>query len=131
MNNITELEPGIYRYLAIEHKLLFIKAKKEIDRDELKELVPQPFILKGAVIFFFVTIPYRMEWRYSLPSFKVIGIEAGHICQNLYLACEALNLGTCAIAAYNQEIADKVLGVDGEDEFTVYLAPVGRKAKEN
>jgi SagB-type dehydrogenase family enzyme len=72
-----------------------------------------------------------MEWRYTIQSFKVIGIEAGHICQNLYLACEALNLGTCAIAAYNQKQADNVLGIDGEDEFTVYLAPVGRKAKSS
>ncbi len=131
VNNVEKLEPGIYRYIAIGHKLLLIKAKKEVDKNELKELVSQPFILKGAVIFFFVTIPYRMEWRYSIPSFKVIAIEAGHICQNLYLACEALNLGTCAIAAYNQEIADEVLGVNGEDEFTVYLAPVGRKVRDN
>ncbi|MCE7742836.1 MAG: SagB/ThcOx family dehydrogenase [Candidatus Heimdallarchaeota archaeon] len=129
VNNVTGLSPGIYRYLAIEHKLLFIKSKKEIEQETLEEMILQPFILKGSVIFFFVTLPYRMEWRYSIQSFKVIGIEAGHICQNLYLACEALNLGTCAIAAYNQEIADEIIGVDGEDEFTVYLAPVGKKVK--
>ncbi len=137
VNNVNELEPGVYRYIAIGHKLLFIKSKEEIDllskqeedSESLEQLIYQPFILTGAVIFFFVTIPYRMEWRYSIPSYKVIGIEAGHICQNLYLACEALNLGTCAIAAYNQQQADDLLGIDGEDEFSVYLAPVGRKAK--
>ncbi len=131
VNNVDNLEPGVYRYIAIGHKLLFIKSIKEIEKETLENLIHQPFILKGAVIFFFVAIPYRMEWRYSIPSFKVIGIEAGHICQNLYLACEALNLGTCAIAAYDQETADKIIGVDGEDEFTVYLSPVGRKVKEN
>ena len=129
VNNVTDLEPGVYRYIAIGHKLLFINSKENINQENLEELVGQPFILKGAVIFFFVTIPYRMEWRYSLPSFKVIGIEAGHICQNLYLACEALDLGTCAIAAYNQDVSDEILGIDGEDEFTVYLAPVGRKVR--
>lgn len=138
VNNVTGLNPGVYRYIAIGHKLLFIRSKEEIEfldnteeeSSNLEQMIYQPFILKGAVIIFFVAIPYRMEWRYSLPSFKVIGIEAGHICQNLYLACESLNLGTCAIAAYNQEQSDKILGIDGEDEFTVYLAPVGRKAKE-
>jgi len=129
VKNVTGLNPGIYRYIAIGHKLLFIKPIEEIDQEKLEQMIHQPFILKGSVIFFFVTIPYRMEWRYSIRCFKVIGIEAGHICQNLYLACEALNLGTCAIAAYNQEISDEIIGVDGEDEFTVYLAPVGRKAK--
>ncbi|MBC7240542.1 MAG: SagB/ThcOx family dehydrogenase, partial [Chloroflexi bacterium] len=28
--------------------------------------------------------------------------------------------------AYHQEKVDALLGVDGEDEFTIYLAPVGR-----
>ena len=131
INNVTSLKPGIYRYLAIEHKLYFIKSLEKIKKTTLNKLVSQHFILEGAVIFFFITIPYRMEWRYSIPSFKVIAIEGGHICQNLYLACEALNLGTCGIAAYNQKIADEILGIDGDDEFTVYLAPVGRKAKSD
>ena len=56
----------------------------------------------------------------------MIALDAGHVCQNLYLACEAINAGTCAIAAYNQDLMDALLGIDGEDEFTVYLAPVGK-----
>jgi hypothetical protein len=31
------------------------------------------------------------------------------------------------IAAYDQEACDQLLGVDGEDEFTVYLAAVGKR----
>jgi len=45
--------------------------------------------------------------------------------QNLYLSCEAIGCGTCAIAAFNQESADKLLKLDGEDEFVIYAAPVG------
>jgi nitroreductase len=48
------------------------------------------------------------------------------VCQNLYLACEAISSGTCAIAAYDQEEIDHLLRLDGEDEFVVYLAPVGK-----
>ena len=40
--------------------------------------------------------------------------------------CETMNLGTCAIAAYNQELIDNLLKLDGEDEFVIYLAPVGK-----
>lgn len=68
-----------------------------------------------------------MEWRYDRAAHKVIALDAGHVCQNLYLACESLGLGTCAIAAYDQEACDRLLGVDGDDEFTLYLAPVGRR----
>ena len=71
-------------------------------------------------------VPERTEWRYAEASYKVIALDAGHVCQNLYLACEAIDAGTCAIAAYNQTLADELLGVDGTNEFTVYIAPVGK-----
>ena len=32
-----------------------------------------------------------------------------------------------AIAAYDQDAMDRLLGVDGQDEFVVYLAPVGKE----
>jgi SagB-type dehydrogenase family enzyme len=72
------------------------------------------------------TIPYRMEWRYGAAAHKVIALDAGHVCQNLYLACEAIGAGTCAVAAYHQELMDQFLRVDGTDEFTIYIAPVGK-----
>jgi nitroreductase len=67
-----------------------------------------------------------MEWRYHLAAHKVIAIDAGHVCQNLYLASAAIGGGTCAVAAYHQEIMDQLLGVDGNDEFVIYLAAVGK-----
>ncbi len=86
----------------------------------------QSFAGKSAVTFIWTTIPARMEWRYSRVSYKVIALDAGHVCQNLYLACEAIGAGTCAIAAYDQEFADKILGIDGIEEFTIYMASVGK-----
>ncbi len=76
--------------------------------------------------FIWTAIPYRMEWRYGLAAHKVIAIDAGHVCQNLYLACEAIVAGTCAVAAYDQDAVDHLIGVDGEEEFAIYLAPVGK-----
>ncbi len=70
--------------------------------------------------------PYRMEWRYGLAAHKVIALDAGHVCQNLYLACEAIGAGTCAVAAYQQQLMDGLLRVDGQEEFVIYLAPVGK-----
>lgn len=45
-----------------------------------------------------------MEWRYDLATHKAIALDAGHVCQNLYLACAAIGAGTCAVAAYHQEL---------------------------
>jgi SagB-type dehydrogenase family enzyme len=70
-----------------------------------------------------------MEWRYDRAAHKVIAIDAGHVVQNIYLAATALGAGACAIAAYDQEASDRLLGVDGEEEFTVYIAAAGKQRR--
>ena len=61
-----------------------------------------------------------------MAAHKTLAQDSGHVCQNLYIACEALGLGTVAIGSYHQETADALLGLDGTDEFVIYAAPVGR-----
>jgi nitroreductase len=46
--------------------------------------------------------------------------------QNLYLSCEAVVTGTCAIAAYDQEAMAELLRIDGTDEFMIYMVPAGK-----
>jgi SagB-type dehydrogenase family enzyme len=124
--NVTGLEQGIYRYLPLEHQLLAVSQKKNLSARITAAALQQSFVGKSAVTFLWTTIPYRMEWRYDIAAHKVIALDAGHVCQNLYLSCAAIKAGTCAIAAYNQNLMDDLLDVDGKDEFTIYLAPVGK-----
>jgi SagB-type dehydrogenase family enzyme len=85
------------------------------------------FCAKAPVLFIWTAIPYRTEWRFGPVSPKLIAQDSGHICQNLYLAAEAIGCGTCAIAAYHQHKIDDLIGVDGVEEFVMYMAPVGKK----
>jgi SagB-type dehydrogenase family enzyme len=121
-----ELEPGIYRYLPLTHELLFEFSKDHLQDEMIKATFGQTFAGQSAVTFIWSAIPYRMEWRYGLDSHKVIAMDAGHVGQNMYLACEAIGAGTCTIGAYDQEYLDELLRLDGEDEFSIYLAPVGK-----
>ncbi|MCK4597400.1 SagB/ThcOx family dehydrogenase [bacterium] len=124
--NVAELEPGIYRYLPLEHQLLFEFGEQELSDKIVTAALGQIFTGKAAVVFIWTAVPYRMEWRYDLAAHKAILLDAGHVCQNLYLACAAIDAGTCAIAAYHQELTDQLLRIDGQDEFTIYMAPVGK-----
>ncbi len=124
------LTPGIYRYLPLEHQIGLIRELPDL-YDRVNEACHmQLFASRCNVLFIWSTVPYRMEWRYDFASAKVIAVDVGHICQNLYLACESIDYGTCAIGAYDQKKADELIGVDGEDEFTIYMAPVGRQKKD-
>lgn len=121
VNRVEGLTPGVYRYLAIAHELLLIKEDNTL-KEKLTELTAgQKFVGKSAVTFIWSAIPYRSEWRYSTDAHKTILLDAGHVCQNLYIACEAIGCGTCAVAAYDQEKIDSYLELDGEEELVVYL----------
>ena len=120
---VTGLKPGLYRYLALDHKLCFLCTADEL----LNRASDDDWLQPGeAVLFVWTAVPYRTEWRYGILSHKMIAIEAGHICQNLYLAGVAMGVGTCAIGAFPQDEIDELLAVDGNDEFSVYLASVGK-----
>ncbi len=121
-----DLLPGVYRYLPVEHQLVLEQLQEDLPARLTQATLGQSFAGRAAVTFVWATIPYRMEWRYGQAAHKVIAIDVGHVCQNLYLACEAIGAGTCAIAAYHQELMDDLVGVDGRNEFVTYLAPVGK-----
>jgi SagB-type dehydrogenase family enzyme len=124
--NVEDVNSGIYRYLPLSHELIFEKEEDNLKEKIIRSTMGQKFSGRGALTFIWTTLPYRMEWRYGLASYKEIALDAGHVCQNLYLACEAIDAGVCAIAAYDQEYMDKLLNLDGEDEFVIYIAPVGK-----
>lgn len=125
--NVRGLDQAIYRYLPLEHKLLYEFAEDNLDKKICHAVLGQRYPGDAAVTFIWTAIPYRMEWRYDIAAHKVIALDAGHVCQNLYLACEAIDAGTCAMAAYDQEEMDTLLRIDGQNEFTIYLASVGKK----
>jgi len=127
VSRVEGLPAGLYRYLPFDGQLVQLAIDPQIGHRAAVACLGQRFVALAAVVLLWTAIPARMEWRYDLAAHKVIAIDAGHVCQNLYLACESLGLGTCAIAAYDQEACDRLLGVDGDEEFTLYLAPVGKR----
>ncbi|MDQ7094626.1 SagB/ThcOx family dehydrogenase [Desulfosporosinus sp. PR] len=131
IRNIETIAQGLYRYLPQEHKLLLISKLEEIEHKINQITLDQPFVprfaSKAAVLFIWSTTPYRSEWKYDLTAHKKILIDVGHVCQNLYLASESIGAGTCAIGIYDQALIDQILGLDGEEEFVLYLAAVGKK----
>lgn len=124
--DVESLDPGLYRYLPLKHALLFECALEKRVQKLDRATLGQRFISSASVVFIWTTIPYRMEWRYDRAAHRVILMDAGHVCQNLYLACQTIGAGTCAIGAFDQKAMDDLVGVDGEEEFVLYLAPVGK-----
>lgn len=128
---VEGVQAGIYRYLPNEHKLLFMFELEQMEQKVDAITLDQPFVpnfaKKAAVLFAWSTTPYRSEWKYDISAHKKILIDVGHVCQNLYLSSESIGAGACAIGIYDQKLIDEILGLDGEEEFVIYLGAVGKK----
>ncbi|HEY3312047.1 MAG TPA: SagB/ThcOx family dehydrogenase, partial [Anaerolineales bacterium] len=74
-----------------------------------------------------VAVLARMRWRYGQRGYRYLHLDAGHVCQNLSLAAEATGCGICPIAAFNDDLLNGVLGLDGEEQFAIYMASLGKK----
>lgn len=129
VRRVEGIEEGIWRYLPLEHRLLFEFAEPRLGARVAEACLGQSFVAQGAATFFWSVLPARMEWRYGPAAHRVLPLDAGHVCQNLYLAAEAIGAGACAVGAYDQGALDALLRLDGEEEFVLYLAPVGKTAR--
>lgn len=130
IQNVEGLIKGTYHYLPMTHQIEFLKAIDDLPDKIIDSVVGQKWIANAQVIFFWSVIPYRSEWRYSIYAHRDILIDVGHVCQNLYLSTESINLGTCGILAFDRKLCDAFFDLDGKDEFTIYLAPVGIPQKQ-
>ncbi len=91
--------------MPVEHQLIFEHADPDLNRNISEAAYGQSFVGRSSLAFLWTSIPYRMEWRYHTAAHKVIAIDAGHVCQNLYLAVEAeftftLIIFTCFMILY-------------------------------
>jgi SagB-type dehydrogenase family enzyme len=123
---VDGIPPGIYRYLPDSHQLVAIRAEPDLRPRVIEACYRQSFAGEAAAVIVWAAIPARTEWKYGYLAHRMIAMEAGHAGQNLYLACEAVGSGACALLSYDQGRMDALLGLDGEDEFAIYLAAVGK-----
>lgn len=126
-NRVSGLTPGLYRFLALEHVLARRMTEPTIARQIAAACFGQSFVETSAVTFIWTAVSYRMSWRYGERGYRYLHLDAGHVCQNLYLSAEAIDCGVCAIAAYDDDQLNQLLGIDGEEQFTIYIGTVGKK----
>ena len=128
INRVEHLKPGLYRYVALEHALVEVDMSPTTAAGIASACRnSQPLCAASAVTFQWVAVSERMIWKYSERGFRFLHLDAGHVCQNLYLAADAVSCGVCAIGGFNDEDINPLLGLDGEDHFVIYVATVGKK----
>jgi SagB-type dehydrogenase family enzyme len=122
--NVKDIEPGVYKYIATGHEII-----QTIAGDIKKELSiaawNQEMIKIAPLCLLYSAVYIRSTQRYSeRGQNRYVCMDLGHSAQNVYLQAEALNLGTCAIGAFNDSEVKKIMQLPEEEE-PMYIMPVG------
>ncbi|HRY83078.1 MAG TPA: SagB/ThcOx family dehydrogenase [Candidatus Cloacimonadota bacterium] len=127
IRRVQGLKSGLYYYHPIKHCLVLMDASPEKEAEIFEGCFRQEMAATSAVTFIWSAVPYRTIWRYGQRAYRYLYLDAGHAAQNLHLAAESINGGACMIGAYLDELMNDALGLDGIDEYVIYIATVGKK----
>jgi SagB-type dehydrogenase family enzyme len=127
VNRVAGIAPGLYRYIALQHSLLELNLSPQIADELTHACFDQEMVRQSALTFIWVAVVERMVWRYGERGYRYLHLDAGHVCQNLYLAAENIQCGVCAIAAFDDDTLNTVLGLDGDNLFAIYLGTAGKR----
>lgn len=124
---VAELSPGVYHYRVDAHGLELLLPG--VFTAQLGEITSDPATFAGAAATFVLTAVFdRSHFKYGERAYRFTLLEAGHICQNLLLTATAVELGAVAVGGFLDDDVHELIGVDGVDEASICLVPVGRPA---
>lgn len=121
-----DLARGLYHFDVAGFALEWLSADPH-GRTVAHAALEQGFLAEAGAIFLWSAVFRRTTARYGPRGLRYILLDAGHACQNLLLAAEALGLAACPVAAFYDDELNDLLVLDGEQEAVLYLAAVGRK----
>lgn len=129
VNRIQGLPCGLYRFLAVPHRLAPLPAPVDVADRAAAAALGQEMVKESAATFIWIAVAERTTWRYGERGYRYLHLDAGHVAQNLYLAAESVGAGACAIAAFSDNEMNALLELDGERQFVIYLAAVGKRPR--
>lgn len=127
IGRVEGLISGGYHFLPVSHSIELFSDDPKFFCSVVDACLSQDFLNQAAVILIWTALPYRTVWRYKQRGYRYIFLDAGHLCQNAYLAAESIGAGCCAIGAFDDGRMNELVSVNGKDEFVIYIGAVGKR----
>lgn len=123
-SNIESLADGLYHFQVSDSSLELVSEGQyaeevHVASNDQSAVGSSPLTIVMAARF------DRSTVKYSDRGYRYTYMEAGCICQNIYLQAAALGLGTVAVGAFNDDALNRLLGIDGVREAALMIMPVG------
>ena len=125
VRRINGLADGLYHYAPDLHALVPVSASWGWDR--IAAYFPgQPWFAEANAVVLMTCLFERTRWKYRHPrAYRVVLLEAGHLCQTFCLAATWLGLAPFCSAALADSEIERDLEIDGLSEAVLYAAGAG------
>ncbi|KYK21512.1 hypothetical protein AYK25_03445 [Thermoplasmatales archaeon SM1-50] len=124
VHRVHGVECGVYHYDILHHRIEQLK-KGDYRNAIAQAALDQTMCAQAAIVFVWSAMFNRSKCKYKQRAYRYIYLDAGHIAENLALACVSQGLGSCQIAALYDDEVNSIIDVDGKDESSLYLSVVG------
>jgi SagB-type dehydrogenase family enzyme len=127
---VSGLKKGIYYFNSIEHKLELIRRGNYLNFfcDNCPNVDPKTSFINNASIILALCGDFsRTKFKYGERGYRYVLIDAGHLGQNIYLVATYMDLGVVGIQGFFDDEINRLLGLDGVEESTIYLFSLGKK----
>jgi SagB-type dehydrogenase family enzyme len=125
---VKGLKAGLYHYQPATHQLETIRTNTSRKKAWLY-CARQHFVKNAAALFLMTAVFRRTMWKYQhVRAYRVVLLDAGHLCQTFCLVATWLGLAPFCTAALKDTLIERDLGIDGIRESVLYIAGVGLPA---
>ncbi len=130
VRRVTGVAPGIYHYNVPNHELeLLIPGDPTEKMHEV--CCGQEYVHQASFIILISGVLERTKLKYGERGYRYVLLDIGHLGQNIYLSCTALQLAIMTTCGFFDDEANKLLRLDGVDETAMYVAFVGKRQALN
>lgn len=122
---VSGLPAGLYHYNARSHSLERL-CKGQMEEKAVQYCAGNALVKDTAALFLMTAVFTRAMWKYRFArAYRVVLLDAGHLCQTFCLVATWLGLAPFCTAALNDSLIERDLGLDGAVESVLYVAAVG------
>lgn len=123
--DLPDLEAGVYHFSPRDFTL------KELRKGDWRGVLlnasgNEKSIGEAPIILVYTAITWRSSWKYQSRSYRYHFWDAGTIIANTLAISAAPGMPTKIIAGFIDREVNNLLGIDGENELSLCLAPLGK-----
>ncbi len=123
---VAGLQKGLYRYIPIGHKLLWL-SQPDAFRELADSVAYQQWVGNAAAALAITAVYERVTRKYGERGVRYAHIEVGCAVQSLYLQAVSLGLGTTVIGAFEDQEISRLLALQ-KGEHPLAILPFGKPA---